>query len=119
MNTKEIGDFGEDIAVRELLKKGYTILERNYHSRFGEIDIIAKKGTYVVFVEVKLRKNTEKGMPKEAVTKQKQRKILMTAQRYISQKKLDNVDFRFDVIEIIKDKEILFNHIENAFWIEG
>lgn len=117
MNNKEKGNMGESLARQELLKKGYTIRETNYQSRFGEIDIIAQKETYVVFVEVKLRKNVLNGFPKEAVTSSKQKKIIKTALKYIYFKNLENYDYRFDVIEIIYGERIMINHIENAFWL--
>ena len=116
--TRQKGNFGEELSVKELLNKGYRILERNFSSRYGEIDIIAEHDNYIIFVEVKLRKSINNGYPKEAVNKSKQRKIILTAQEYIIKKNIQNMDFRFDVIEIIEGKEILFNHIKNAFWIE-
>ena len=116
-NNKDKGKKGESIGAQYLKKKGYLILEMNYRVRRGEIDIIAKKGDYVVFVEVKLRKNISHGMPKEAVDSRKQRQIISVAQEYIVKKKLFNKDFRFDVIEIIDGDSVFINHIENAFWL--
>ena len=113
--TKEIGDFGEKVASMYLKKKGYTILKNNFRSRFGEIDIIARDsdGTYV-FVEVKTRRNTLYGRPSEYVDYRKQNKIRKTAMYYTHS---DDVDMRFDIIEIIYFQEKIeeINHIENAF----
>ncbi len=113
--TKEIGDFGEKAAAMHLKEKGYIIIEHNFRSRFGEIDIIARDidGTYV-FVEVKTRKNILYGRPSEYVDYRKQNKIRKTAMYYTHS---DDVDMRFDIIEIIysNEKATEINHIENAF----
>lgn len=103
---------GEMLACSYLEDKGYIILERNYEACGAEIDIIALQENYVVFIEVKYRKNISAGYPREAVTVYKQKKIKKAALCYIAQKQLD-CDFRFDVIEIIGDAA---EHIENAFW---
>ncbi len=118
-NNKEKGKDGEDTAVLEMQRHGYEILERNFRGEIGEIDIIAKKGTYIVFTEVKYRKNEEMGLPKEAVNWHKQQKILETAKEYIGKNGLTETDFRFDVAEIMeKDGRKFFHYIENAFWEE-
>ncbi len=111
MNNVEIGQKGENIATRYLRLRLYKILERNYRRKTGEIDIIAKKGGYIIFIEVKYRNNTDKGLPREAVTPFKQRQIKRTAEMYILENKLD-CNMRFDVIEILGKK---VEHIKNAF----
>ncbi len=111
MNNVEKGIVGEKIARRYLKLRLYKILETNYRRRTGEIDIIAKKGSYVVFVEVKYRESIEKGLPREAVTPFKQRQIKRTAEMYIVENKVKD-DIRFDVIEIIGRN---VEHIKNAF----
>lgn len=118
-NNKMKGKIGEDTAVLEMQRHGYEILERNYRGRVGEIDIIAKIGTYIVFTEVKYRRNDEMGLPKESVNWQKQQKILDTAKEYITENGLTEVDFRFDVAEVMEvDGRKFFHYIENAFWEE-
>ena len=119
--NKSVGDFGETSACTYLKHRGYKILERNYRNRGGEIDIIAEKGSYVVFVEVKTRNSEDFGAPSEAVNAVKQQKIANTAMAYIMQHRPDN-DFRFDVIEVMYKKSVFggfktvkVNHIENAF----
>lgn len=112
LNNYEKGNIGENTAYDYLKKKGYQILERNYRYFTGEIDIIAQYENYIIFVEVKYRKTTINGYPREAVKKSKQNKIRKTALYYISEKNVQNNDFRFDVVEIL-DKNI--EHIENAF----
>ena len=115
MNKRKLGTIGEKIAILELEKKGYTIIEKNYLTLYGEIDIICTKGNMIIFVEVKLRKTLQKGYPREAVTFSKQKKIINTANYYISQNEIYNSDFRFDVFEILILNTMSINHIENAF----
>lgn len=102
--NKEIGTFGEDAASKYLEESGYTILDRNFKCKSGEIDIIARDGNYIVFVEVKTRSGSFYGTPGEAVNELKQHKIIKVSETYIMKRKLFNYDFRFDVIEIIIDK---------------
>lgn len=118
-NKRKIGTFGETLAAKEMEKMGYTILDRNYTKRGGEIDIIAKKGNCIVFAEVKFRKSTAYGLPKEAVTGTKQKKIIQTAKAYIFEKELIDWDFRFDVAEVLQQEgKYYFHYMENAFWEE-
>lgn len=95
------GDIGENKAVKYLTDKGYEILETNYKNKLGEIDIIAKDDTRIVFVEVKARATAKYGYPREAVNEYKQRKIRMVAESYLKSKRLLNSYTRFDVIEIL------------------
>lgn len=110
------GKMGEDFAVEILLEKGYEIVERNYHSRFGEIDIIAQNSLYIVFVEVKTRDENFLVSPLEAVTAGKQRKLYKTALLYL-QSHPTALQPRFDVIGITTKNLIIKSteHIENAF----
>jgi putative endonuclease len=114
---KRIGDIGEDIAASLLQKKGYKIIERNYRFGHGEIDIIAKDGNTLVFVEVKTRNNLEFGMPESAITKSKQKQVKRIAECYLFEKKIDDTECRIDVVAILlkKDNPPLINHIINAF----
>ncbi|SDK44754.1 YraN family protein [Natronincola ferrireducens] len=113
---KNLGAYGEGIGKKYLLEKGYVILHSNYRTKLGELDIIAQKDNIIAFVEVKTRRNSSFGLPREAVDYRKQLTLTKIAQLYIQQKKPGNVDFRFDVIEVrwIDDKYEI-NHIENAF----
>ncbi|MBV7271977.1 YraN family protein [Clostridium thailandense] len=99
--NKDIGSLGEDIAETYLKQVGYTVLDRNFRCKIGEIDIIGKDGDYICFIEVKTRYGSIYGNPCEAVSYSKQRKIYKTAESYIMRKKLFKFNFRFDVIEII------------------
>lgn len=113
MNQREVGTSYEKKAGAFLREKGYQILEYNYRCRIGEIDIIAKDGAYLVFVEVKYRKNAKKGYPIEAVGLRKQQKISMVASYYCMQKGVWNqVLCRFDVVAVLGEEMTLF---QNAF----
>jgi len=83
IDSKAVGELGENIAARYLANSGYAILEKNYTCKFGEIDIIAKKGMVIAFVEVKTRTNISCGYPEEAVNKYKIKKIKNTANFFI------------------------------------
>ena len=101
INTKTKGEFGEQLAVKFLKKKGYRIIKRNFKTKLGEIDIIGYHKKTICFIEVKARSNTQFGLPQEAVTKTKQRQIIRTAKYYIKRKRLgDHVPLRFDVLAI-------------------
>ncbi|MBQ8605183.1 MAG: YraN family protein [Clostridia bacterium] len=114
MNGKQY----ETAAAIYLKFHGYTVVDRNYHSRFGEIDIIARKKETLVFVEVKARGRNAICEPAYAVDVYKQKKILKTAQFYILHKSKEDCDIRFDVIEITKGRLFLkFNHITDAFGV--
>nr|WP_207747810.1 YraN family protein [Clostridium sp. D33t1_170424_F3] len=109
------GRDAEDRAAAYLEGRGFHILERNYHSRFGEIDIIAEDGRYIVFAEVKGRASSAYACPAEAVTPAKQRKIVYTALLYLQAHPTD-LQPRFDVIGILAgEPEPLLEHLENAF----
>ena len=118
MDKKLLGRFGEEQAANYLKKKKYKILGMNYNCRFGEVDIIAEKGGFIAFVEVKLRKDASFAEAREFVTYSKQQRILTAAQLWLSNNPTDKQP-RFDVIEIyapLGDRgEIRINHIENAF----
>ena len=105
---KKVGDSGEEFAARILVDEGYVILERNYRTRTGEIDIIAMKNSTVHFVEVKTRTSDEFGYPADAVTEEKQRTIRRTAEIYMANRRLMWKSYSFDVAEVT------FNLIENC-----
>ena len=118
MEAKALGDFGEEQAARCLRRKGYRIVERNFRCRQGEIDIIAEKGGFLVFVEVKERKDARFAEAREFVTAAKQRRILTAAQLYLAQSGSERQP-RFDVIEVYAPRgpegPVKISHIENAF----
>ena len=111
---KFLGRVGEVKAAEFLKKKGFKILETNYRTPLGEIDIIATDNDYVVFIEVKTRTGDEYGAPSEAVNLKKQQKYYKTALYYLQRNKKTDAPCRFDVVEI-EDGQI--NHILNAFYM--
>lgn len=117
------GAVGEILAARFLRERGYTILASNVHSRFGEIDIIAADRQYIAFVEVKTRSEAAIYAPREAVTKQKQQRILRTAALYLQQHPSE-LQPRFDVIEILTEREnpmkvLELDYLQGAYEAEG
>ena len=114
--VKKIGKTGEKLALTYLINKGYQILEHNYFSKFGEVDIIASTENTIVFVEVKTRNSTVINAL-SSISVKKQKKISRTALNYIANnQKYNNKLTRFDVIAIIKkNSNWQIEHIENAF----
>ena len=100
-----IGQSGEETAVKILKKHGYKIIERNYRTRQGEIDIIAKDGEYTCFVEVKFRKNDDFGDPGDFIDERKQQKIIKTAQYYAVKNGIYDTPMRFDAVLINAGKK--------------
>ncbi len=123
LNKRRLGADGEEIAVQFLLEQNYKILKTNFRvGRLGEIDIIARFGEYICFIEVKTRRSLNYGTPGEAVTALKQKKIKQLASIFLSKTFNANQYIRFDVIEIIlsqqkntTDEIVSINHIINAF----
>lgn len=118
-NAEKKGEFGENASAEYLAKRGYEILFRNYHSAYGEIDIIAEKENTIAFVEVKTRKAGAVIKAKEAVSPSKQQKIIRTALTFISENNI-KLQPSFDVIEVYTTGEkrlevSMINHLENAF----
>lgn len=114
-----LGPWGEEKAAEYLRRKGYGIVAANYRCRFGEIDLIAKNRHYLVFVEVKLRKNASFAQAREFVDFRKQQRLRATAAMYLSRYPT-RLQPRFDVIEIyapegMETKSPTINHLEDAF----
>ena len=117
---QKFGEKSESIAVSYLKKQGYKIIEQNYRTKLGEIDIIAKEKDIIAFIEVKSRKSKNFGNPKWAVTPKKQRTISMVALQYLKTTMQSNVKARFDVVSIISSNdnpsiEIIKNAFELAY----
>ena len=112
----EIGRSGETLAADYLSRNGYTLLEKNYRSPHAEIDIIAKQGDCICFIEVKTRTSLRKGLPRESVHHAKQQKLISGATFYLKGKKIFNQRVRFDVIDIMLTNEVpAITLIKNAF----
>lgn len=113
MDKRSIGNSYEQIAYKYLESIGYNIIERNFKSRSGEIDIIAKKDGYIRFIEVKYRSSPKYGFPEEAVDYKKQRLISRAASYYLYKHKYsEDTLVCFDVVAILDNEIILY---ENAF----
>ena len=113
MNKRKLGKKYEELASKYLIAKNYKIIETNFFSRFGEIDIIAKDVDYLVFVEVKFRNSRDYGYGYESVNKLKQNHIIKTAKFYMYMKKINlNSKVRFDVLSFDRENITLF---KNAF----
>lgn len=119
--NKSFGNFGEDTATNFLKESGYKIIERNFNCRFGEIDIIAMDNNCLVFVEVKTRSGDKYGAPHYSINYWKQKHLRLSANLYITKKRLNNYCARFDVVEIFgkyADNNFMTNQIniiKNAF----
>ncbi len=101
LSTRALGRHGEDIAWEYLKSRGYRILERNYRCRYGEIDLVAKDGETIVFIEVKSRRTAAFGDPEESVSLAKQKKISTVALYYLKDKGLHDRPARFDVVSVL------------------
>ena len=112
---------GENYAAGHLSDHGYEIVERNFRTPYGEIDIIAQDDTYIVFVEVKARGSGKYGLPRESITGNKRKRIVQTALLYLSAHPAERQP-RFDVIEVLCDSAFVcvleLTHLKNAFTAE-
>ena len=97
---QELGELGEELAVGELARRGYAVLERRYRTRHGEIDIVCEQGPAIVFVEVRARASGEFGRAADSVTPRKKRKVTAMAVEYLSRHRITNRPCRFDVVAI-------------------
>jgi len=114
MDSSSVGAQGENIAKKFLESEGYAIVSQNFRTKFGEIDLIALKGGYLIFIEVKSRSGELFGSPAEAVTKKKLDKIIKSSNVFISQNEELPQNIRYDAVEVFYDKgEAKINHIEN------
>lgn len=118
-DKKLLGKLGEDTAAEQYICDGYEVIARNYHSRYGEIDLVLQGRGFIVFAEVKLRKNGSLVSPAQSVSYNKQRKLILTAESYLmhSPSKLQP---RFDVVEVVHDggRILSCNRIEDAFRLD-
>lgn len=104
------------MALAYLEERGYEIVERNYRTRHGEIDLVVRRDGTLVFVEVKLRRGRAYGDPLEAVDPRKQRAVRSMAERYLAEREPDFEELRFDVIGILAAGEPpKVTHVEDAF----
>lgn len=116
--NRKTGNIGEELAAKYLIKNSYQILERNFHTRFGEIDIICKKKDTIIFIEVKTKTSINYGTPEEMINQNKINKIQKMANVYLTTKRLHNYSIRLDAIAITLDgngQVQSFNHHENLY----
>ena len=118
--TVALGISGENLACDALSRRGYAIIARRYRTRVGEIDIVAKDGDTLVFVEVKTRTSEDFGIPAEAVTWRKQRRIVTMARWYLTEKGLHGCLCRFDVVTVLCRPGLLpvIDVVRNAFMVQ-
>lgn len=115
-HRQKFGRESETVVVKQLKKKGYKILEQNYRTKLGEIDIIAKDKKTLVFVEVKARRSDLYGSPKWAITPKKQRQMSKVALYYLKVTKQTKAKARFDVVTLLSTKNMpKIDIIKNAF----
>ena len=105
--TIESGNAAESRAVQLLVRRGYTIVERNFRCQTGELDVVARDGDVLVFVEVRSRANSDHGHAAEMVDVRKQRKVAKVAMHYIGLRDPVFAKSRFDVVAITGDEEVL------------
>jgi putative endonuclease len=121
MNTRKLGNFGEEIAERFLTSQNYQIVKKNYHARFGELDLIAidRQRGQLVFVEVKTRKTEKFGPPAQILSRIKRHRLLKAALKFVSQSsRVLPRTWRFDLIGIkldANDKVLDIEHLKNIF----
>jgi putative endonuclease len=117
---QQVGKAGEEAAVQYLCRQGYRIVERNYRCRFGEIDLIARDGKTLTFIEVKTRRSQRFGPAAAAVTLEKQRHLIKASQLYLIQKRKAHELCRFDVVTIeLGAQEPRIELIKDAFQPAG
>lgn len=112
----DLGNIGEEAAVKYLRNKGYKILERNYRFDKAEIDIVAKHKEVLAIIEVKTRTSIDFGNPQDFVKPKQIQRLVKAVNEYVEKKNLD-LEIRFDIIAIVNQKDGLdIEHIENAFY---
>lgn len=115
-----LGDWGEGVAGRFLQEKGYRVLDTKYRCSWGEVDIVARDGDELVFVEVRTRRDTQYGAPEESLTAAKSRRLTATAQDYLQRHAESNAGWRIDLVAIRlgKGRQVRgIAHIQHA--VEG
>lgn len=114
---RRLGQWGEQVAAVHLEAIGYQILTRNWRCRGGEIDLVARDGEVVVFVEVKTRRGRDYGAPEEALTPRKAQRLIQLGQQYVADHDLDDTGWRIDLVAVELDEQGLMlrcDHIPNA-----
>lgn len=111
LNKRVHGEYFENLALNFLEKEGFSLLEKNFYCKYGEIDIILRKSDLIVFVEVKQRSSKNFGTGFDAISYTKQKKMYLTAQNFLYRHSLENFNFRFDAV--------VFDEKGNCHWIKN
>ena len=120
IHHRQLGKWGEDLAVSYLKQKGYAVKVTNFRTSLGEIDIVAYDGDVLCFVEVKARESMDFGGPLEAISKQKQKKMAQNAYIYMNKNNLNDIKARFDVVTIQVNQNIpTIELFKNAFELDS
>jgi putative endonuclease len=110
-----VGGYGERLACRYLVSQGLELLDRNWRSRAGELDVVARDGDDLVFVEVKTRRSTRYGHPAEAVVPAKARRLRRLAGLWLAANGMRGERIRFDVISVLLGRSVAVQHLRGAF----
>jgi putative endonuclease len=116
MGRRELGQYGENLAAEFLKRRGFEIVEKNFHTRWGEIDVVARRGRSIHFVEVKTRSGTAHGEPEEAINYFKQQRLLGAAKMYLQARGVDLPNYQIDAVSIIigdENHEPIIRYCEN------
>lgn len=114
LNKRVQGEYFENLALNFLEKEGFSLLEKNFYCKYGEIDIILRKSDLIVFVEVKQRSSKNFGTGFDAISYTKQKKMYLTAQNFLYRNSLENFNFRFDAV--VFDEKGSCHWIKNIMW---
>jgi putative endonuclease len=115
-DKKKIGAYGENIAADFLIRKGYEIIDRHFQTRTGEVDLIAKKDSQIIFVEVKTRTSRQFGLPEEAIDWRKRLKLMKTAKWYLAGRGEEMENYRIDSIAVEinrRESKVKIRHYKN------
>ncbi len=116
---QQLGRWGEGVAATHLEAQGYQIVARNWRCARGEIDLVAKAGEVLVFVEVKTRRGRNFGAPEQGLTPHKARKLQEVGQYYLFENDLDDIEWRIDLVAVeldAKGKLLRCEHLQNVVW---
>lgn len=119
VKTRDIGQHYEKLAGRYLKRNGYQLVQRNFHSRYGEIDLIMRNHQFIVFVEVRYRSQPDQVHPLETITPRKQKAIQQTAQSFLQRSEWSVLQPRFDVIGITPSRRLISLNPVHVDWIKN
>ena len=118
-SRKETGRYGEALAERYLIEAGYEIVARNWRCAAGELDLIARQGETLVFVEVRARRGAQLGSPEESITPAKQAKLIELAYTFLAENALEDDAWRIDVIAIVLNRQNNVQRLNHIEWAVG